>query len=55
MYFGAMPSNGRETVLEFYGPSAWFGEITAFDELPRTLDASRERRDRTAASLTKCW
>jgi CRP-like cAMP-binding protein len=29
---------GRETVLDFYGPGIWFGDISAFDGLPRIYD-----------------
>jgi CRP/FNR family transcriptional regulator, cyclic AMP receptor protein len=29
----------RKTVLDFYGPGVWFGEVTALDGLPRTHDA----------------
>jgi CRP/FNR family transcriptional regulator, cyclic AMP receptor protein len=30
---------GRETVLDFYGPEVWFGEVSMLDGLPRTHDA----------------
>ncbi len=29
---------GRETVLDFFGPGTWFGEVGFFDDLPRTHD-----------------
>lgn len=32
-------SDGRETVLDFYGPGSWFGEVSTFDGLHRTHDA----------------
>ncbi len=32
-------SAGRETVLDFYGPGVWFGEVSMLDGLPRTHDA----------------
>lgn len=35
---GIAPS-GQEAILTFYEPGAWFGEISAFDGLPRTHDA----------------
>ena len=31
--------NGRETVLDFYGPGSWIGEVETLDDLPRLLDA----------------
>jgi CRP-like cAMP-binding protein len=30
--------DGRETLLDFYGPGTWFGDISAFDGLPRVHD-----------------
>jgi CRP/FNR family transcriptional regulator, cyclic AMP receptor protein len=30
---------GRETVLDFYGPGSWFGEVSTLDGLPRAHDA----------------
>jgi CRP-like cAMP-binding protein len=35
-------SGGRETVLDFYGPKIWFGEVSALDGLPRVHDAQGE-------------
>ncbi|HMR29376.1 MAG TPA: Crp/Fnr family transcriptional regulator [Geminicoccaceae bacterium] len=32
-------AEGRETVLDFYGPGSWFGEIPMLDGLPRAHDA----------------
>lgn len=32
-------SNGQEAILTFYEPGAWFGEISAFDDLPRLFNA----------------
>lgn len=31
--------HGRETVLDFYGPGKWFGEVAAIDGLPRIHSA----------------
>lgn len=39
-------AQGRETVLDFYGPGSWFGEVSMLDGLPRSHDA-----DAHAASL----
>jgi CRP/FNR family transcriptional regulator, cyclic AMP receptor protein len=30
---------GRETILDFYGPGSWIGEVSALDGLPRIHDA----------------
>lgn len=30
---------GRETVLDFYGPGSWFGEVSMLDGMARTHDA----------------
>lgn len=30
---------GRQTVLDFYGPGSWFGEVAMVDGLPRSHDA----------------
>lgn len=30
---------GRETVLDFYGPGSWFGEVSTLDDGPRGHDA----------------
>ena len=30
---------GRETVLDFYGPGSWFGEVSTLDGSPRIHDA----------------
>jgi CRP-like cAMP-binding protein len=30
----------RETVLDFYGPGSWIGEVSMLDGLPRTHDAN---------------
>jgi CRP-like cAMP-binding protein len=35
-------SDGQETVLDFYGPNVWFGEVSVLDGLPRTHDARSE-------------
>jgi CRP-like cAMP-binding protein len=32
-------SDGREIVLDVYGPGVWFGELGAFDGMPRTHNA----------------
>ncbi|SEB19020.1 Crp/Fnr family transcriptional regulator [Variovorax sp. YR216] len=34
---------GQEAILTFYEPGAWFGEISAFDGLPRTHDAQAHK------------
>lgn len=34
-----MAPDGRETVLDFYGPGVWFGEVSALDGLPRANNA----------------
>jgi len=31
-------SDSRETILDFYGPRVWFGEVSALDGLPRGHD-----------------
>jgi CRP/FNR family transcriptional regulator, cyclic AMP receptor protein len=31
---------GRETILDFYGPGSWIGEVSALDGLPRMHDAN---------------
>jgi CRP/FNR family transcriptional regulator, cyclic AMP receptor protein len=31
---------GRETILDFYGPGSWIGEVSALDGLPRIHDAN---------------
>lgn len=31
--------DGQETVLDFYGPKSWFGEVSMLDGLPRLHDA----------------
>jgi CRP/FNR family transcriptional regulator, cyclic AMP receptor protein len=31
--------DGQETVLDFYGPGIWFGEVSTLDGLPRVHDA----------------
>lgn len=36
---GGVSGDGRETVLDFYGPGAWFGEVETLDGLPRVYDA----------------
>lgn len=35
---GGVSADGRRTLLDFYGPGAWIGEIAVFDGLPRLLD-----------------
>lgn len=32
-------TQGRETVLDFYGPGSWFGDVSMLDGLPRAHDA----------------
>jgi CRP/FNR family transcriptional regulator, cyclic AMP receptor protein len=32
--------DGRQTILDFYGPNCWFGEVSLLDGLPRVHDAS---------------
>lgn len=32
-------SRGRETLLDFYGPGTWFGDVSLLDGLPRSHDA----------------
>jgi CRP-like cAMP-binding protein len=32
--------DGHETVLDFYGPGVWFGEVSALSQLPRGHDAA---------------
>jgi CRP-like cAMP-binding protein len=36
--------DGRESVLSFYEPGTWFGEISLLDGLPRTHDAHAHTR-----------
>lgn len=36
---GGIARSGQEAILTFYEPGSWFGEISAFDGLPRTHDA----------------
>lgn len=31
--------DGRHTILDFYGPNCWFGEVSLLDGLPRVHDA----------------
>lgn len=35
-----MSADKRETVLDFYGPGSWIGEVSMLDGLPRTHDAN---------------
>ncbi|SFK37942.1 cAMP-binding domain of CRP or a regulatory subunit of cAMP-dependent protein kinases [Methylocapsa palsarum] len=42
---------GQETVLDYYGPGAWFGEVSAIDGLPRVHDA-RAHESATVLHLT---
>lgn len=35
---GASPA-GRATILDFFGPGCWFGDLSTFDNLPRAHDA----------------
>lgn len=39
---GAVSKNGKEALLTLVEPSVWFGEISLFDNLPRTHDALAE-------------
>jgi CRP/FNR family transcriptional regulator, cyclic AMP receptor protein len=34
-----MSRDGQETVLDYYGPGIWFGEVSPLDGLPRVHDA----------------
>ncbi len=36
---GGTSRDGRETILDFYGPGFWFGEVSVFDGMPRSFDA----------------
>lgn len=36
---GGISAEGRETVLDFFGPGSWFGETSLLDGLPRSHDA----------------
>lgn len=35
----AVTTNDRVTILDFYGPGLWIGEVAALDKQPRMLDA----------------
>ena len=35
--------DGRETILDFYGPGSWIGEVATLDGAPRIYDATAER------------
>ena len=34
--------NGRQTVLDFYGPGSWIGEVSVLEGWPRLLDAEAD-------------
>ena len=42
MRVGAISKSGKEALLTLIEPSVWFGEISLFDNLPRTHDAQAE-------------
>lgn len=42
--FGTVGADGKESLLAVLGPTAWIGEISLFDGLPRPNDASAVSR-----------
>lgn len=42
LHVGALQTDGSQTLLAYLEPYQWFGEISMFDDLPRTHDAVAE-------------